>query len=329
VPLAAAAQTATQDEPPSRVRVTYRAPAECPDSSAFLGAVRERLEPGWEAEPNELASTLEVDVVRRDERFSATLRYRTAEDELFERAVEGSDCDEVVKGMALVTVLAIRARVGESAATESASPTPPASATTAKPKPSSVPPSPPPATARSEPPFPARVHLRLGLQAFVTSGVGPRAAYGPGAFVGAELGPIRMTLSGAAIGSGPVTSDGVPTAYGLLVGRLDGCPAGVSLGSHWVLEPCALVEAGAIRGFSYASPPRVTAPGDGRAPWVAVGGLGRVGFVAKPFIALVEGFARFPLIRERFYVSDGQDRDTVFEVPAAAFGGALSLGAQF
>jgi len=309
--------------------VTYRAPAECPDEPAFLATVRERLEPGWEAAPDELASTLEVDVLRRDERFTATLRYRTAEGELFQRAVEGSDCSEVVKGMALVTVLAIRARVGESSENQSATAPPPAPAAPAKPAPApalataAAPPAP------AAPPFEARLHLRLGVQAVVTSGVGPRAAYGPGGFVGAAFGPMRLTLSAAATGSGRVTSDGLPTAYGLVIGRLDGCPAGLRVGAHWVFEPCALAEAGAMRGFSDVSPPRVTAPGSGRAPWAALGGLGRVGFVAKPFIALVEGFARFPLVRERFYVSNGPNRDTVFEVPAAAFGGALSLGAQF
>lgn len=311
--------------PPSRaeekLRLRYRAPSQCADEASFVVAVRSRLPSGWEAAPEELATTFDVEITSAGEHFTGTIRYLDARGAPFQRVVEGPSCLDVVNGMVLVTVLAIRSRVEDEPAPDRASPKPAQEPACAEvPSPTIAPSRPPP------PPPPERsLHLRAGAVGYVTSGVGPEPAFGGGLSVGVEAWRARLGLALAGFGSGRVSAGGFPSEYQLLLARLDGCPLALGLAPHLELEPCALMEIGSLRAETFASPPGVTAAGSGSAVWVAPGLLARVvGRFGSVWFG-VEGFARFPLFHERFYVDAGEPL-TAFEVPALAVGAGLGLG---
>lgn len=321
--LAAAENAPSGRSGTDKVRLAYRAPPDCPSESAFASSVRERLPGGWEAAPGELAIVFDVDVSTRGERFSATIRFSNAEGEPFQREVEGASCIDVVNGMALVAALAIRSRVGD---VEEPPPPPPPPA----PRPSE--PAPPASTPSAPPPEPTKarsVFFRAGALGMLTTGVGPGLAFGGGAFFGAELSGARLELVLAAVASGRVSAESIPSEFRLLVARLDGCPLALGLGNHLAVEPCALFELGSLRAETFESQPRVTKPDSGSATWLAPGALVRAVARFQPLVLELEGFARFPLFHEQFYVDAGGARDTVFEVPTVAWGAALGLGLRF
>ncbi len=68
-----------------------------------------------------------------------------------------------------------------------------------------------------------------------------------------------------------------------------------------------------------------------RALWAAPGGLLRAEIVlVGPLAVLVEAAAARPLVRPHFYFARAdQGQDVVYDVPAAAFGAGLGLGAEF
>lgn len=331
--VALSARLARAEEPPSepaaapptdKVRLAYRAPPDCPDEVEFSAAVRERLPAGWEAASGELATVFEIDVVPRNERFSATIRFRDARGEPFQRAVEGASCADVVNGIALVTALAIRSRVGgveeQTVAPPAPAPSPPSPV---KPVERAAPPAPAPALA------PRRTFFRTGALGLLTTGVGPELAFGGGAFFGAELGSAWLGLTLGGVTSGRVHASSVPSEFRLLLARVDGCPVALRLGAKLAVEPCALLEAGSLRAETFESQPRVTRPGSGSAAWLAPGALLRFVVRFDPVILGLEGFGRFPLFHEEFYVDANGTRDAVYTVPSVTWGGAFAVGLRF
>jgi len=116
---------AAADEPAEPVRLTYQAPAGCPDEAAFVArllARTRRVRPAW---PGEHARTFAV-VVNAGSPASGqvTIRGDVGSDKT--RSLQGDTCSDVADGMALVVALAIDPHWG-------AGPSPPASAPVAGP----------------------------------------------------------------------------------------------------------------------------------------------------------------------------------------------------
>jgi hypothetical protein len=321
---------ALEDAAGDRIRIAYEAPLDCPAKPAFLDQVRARLTAGWEAPEGELARTMDVRVRNDGVRYVATLTFTTPEGIDVRRVVSGKSCDSVVTGIALVTALAIEARLAatpqESA--EEIAPPRPSEPLPAKPRAE-------PLAARVSPPAPAPDaapgspwRVELGTRISWVAGVGPASALGPGAFVRAGPPPFKLGLVFDSVRSGVVREHGVRASYELHSVRLEG---GAALpATNWLeLEALCFFEGESLSAASVLDPPVVVRPSRGFATFAAPGAAVGASVRVPPFFLGVEGMARFPLIREQFYVRIEEERRFVHRVPYFSLGVALVLGAAF
>lgn len=308
--------------PPERIALVYRAPPECPQEEAFRVEVRERASGNWEAAPGELARRIDVSVTRSGERYVAAIGFLNAQGERIARSFSGKACAEVVDGIALVTALAIEARVDEAVARsepEAKTPEPPSAA------------SPPPPAARGrEPvaraPAPA-THVRFGIGAKVASGVGPQVSFGPSAGGVLEWRRFRLGLAASMLFSGEVAANGVSAHYRRWSGRLDGCPY-VWGDTTLAFEPCVFFDAGALHGQGVPSAELSSTKG-GAAPWLVPGVLFRGVTGVGGFVVQAEVSGGPPLVRERFGVIRDGSELTTFHVPPFVFEGTLAVGLRW
>lgn len=125
------------------VRLVYQAPAECPSREQFERAVSERDARFDQAPANVAGAELHVTVQADAERFVGTLEIAGLSPVPHAREVRADGCEEVVRGLAVITALVLRAEpsaglstVGEPAATGV-----PATPVPSKPPPAGPPPS--------------------------------------------------------------------------------------------------------------------------------------------------------------------------------------------
>lgn len=124
-----------QPAPDDALRFQYVAPEECPGVEAFTARVRERTERVRLAEEGELARTFAVTLKAEAGGFSGAVEFLDDAGSAVSRRVRGEQCDEVVSGLALITALALEARL---------EPEPEPAAPAAPPPPPVDPPPPPP-----------------------------------------------------------------------------------------------------------------------------------------------------------------------------------------
>jgi hypothetical protein len=317
-----------------RVRIAYQAPFDCPAESAFLEEVRARLTTGWEARDGELARTMDVRVRSDGVRYVATLTFTTPEGIAVRRVVSGKSCDSVVTGIALVAALAIDARLAATpqeaaeetpAATRASSPTEP-SAAKPREEPAAVVAS-PSASVRDAAPN-SKWRTELGTRISLVTGVGPGSAFGPGAFVRAGPPPFKFGLVFDSVRSGTVRERDVRANYELHSVRLEG-GAALSATTWLELEALGFLEAGSLNAASVLEPPIVVRPSRGFATFIAPGAAVGASLRVAPFFLGLEAMARFPLVREQFYVRIEEQRRFVHRVPYFSLGAALRLGAGF
>jgi hypothetical protein len=317
------------------IELDYHAPRDCPGVEAYLADVKLRLGPHWKAALKDLAEHLTVTVARTGDRYGGALEFVTVRGERFSRSVSGAVCAEVVRGIGLITALAVNARAGGSAVrtdtstTTSADPARPArapslpregrsgSAAVEESRTATVP------STRSR----TNVQVRFGARASLTSGVGPGVTLGPGAFAIFGLARARLGVGADLFDSGTVRARAIRADFRLLSARLEGCPWSFGLGRWGTLEPCATGELGSFRAAPELDPPVVTVSTPKSIAWGAAGVLGRLVLHFPPFVAAVEVIGRTPLRRERFFV--GSRDDVIFEIPVASAGASVGLGLEF
>jgi hypothetical protein len=314
-----------------RIRLAYEAPFDCPAQRAFLEEVRARLTTGWEAREGELARIMDVRVRNEGVRYVATLTFTTPEGIAVRRVVSGKSCDSVVTGIALVAALAIDARL---AATPQEAAEEPALAPGAS-EPAAVKPATAPVAARMSPPAqtPASApnsnfRTELGTRISLVTGVGPGSALGPGAFVRGGPPPFKFGLVFDSVRSGTERDHGVRASYELHSVRLEG-GAALSATTWLDLEALCFLEAGSLNAASVLEPPIVVRPSRGFATFIAPGAALGASLRVAPFFLGLEAMARFPLVREQFYVRVEEERRLVHHVPYFSLGAALRLGAGF
>lgn len=322
---------------PEHIALVYEAPPECPDDGAFRSAVRSRVASDWEAQPGELARRMSVSVARRDDRYLATIDFLNPQGEHVARSVSGSVCADVINAIALVTALAIQARVEEALAQSepeiAQTPEPPAESPAPPPtvKPAAATASPPATQAEKpqNPPAPKpRTHVRFGAAVAVGTGVGPNWALGPALFAALEWNGPRLGLTGTALWSGSVQAGDLPARFRRLAARLEGCPVSWRAG-RFGFEPCAFFEFGSLRGDAdTTSPALLQSPSGGASPWLAPGALARVVTSLDPLVLVLEVNAGVPLVRESFGLRTSQGQDTKFHVDPVVVGGSLGLGVR-
>jgi hypothetical protein len=329
-------------EPPAldRVRIRYSAPVGCPDEAAFLAQVASRIGRAWQADPDELAHTIEVSVTTAKERSSARMELVGEGGRRTTRALTAASCDEVVSGIALVTVLAIEARLPDPEdAVETGTDAPSAAPPPATPRLAER--APVPAGRRAHAPSPARApitgasarpaasarrfHYDFGGAARATSGVGPGLALGPRVYagVGVDRG-VSFRLAMDAVDTGLTDAGGGVVRFSLLAGSATVCPLAMSLASWLRVVPCAGIELGRTAAEALAVPPRPRTANQAEPPWVAP--TASLGFEAKAEVVIfvVSLDASFPLGHREFVFED--PRAVVYDRPAVAVGGSAGVG---
>jgi hypothetical protein len=309
----------------------YEAPRDCPAVDAYLTQVEQRLGPNWESALEQLAPRVNIEITLVAARYRGALEFVTERGERISRTVSGAVCAEVVDSIALMTALAVQARIVEPAEPpeKRESPNQPLSTAPAAKLRS------PAATdlvARSRTVAAAsstgsKLHVRLGGRASITSGVGPEIALGPGAFAVLELGKARLGLAADLFNSAEVQARIARADFRLASARLDACPWSFELGGSATLEPCAAGELGSLRVAPHPNPPAVTVAEPKAVTWGALDLLGRLVFRLRPFVIVVELVGRLPLRHERFYV--GSREQIVFQIPTISAGASAGLGLQF
>ena len=349
------------DAASDKVRIVYRAPAECPDEGAFLSAVRARTGEAWEASPGEIARGIEVTVVVSPAESTARLDFVDDDGHHVSRALTGASCADVVSAIALVTALAIDSRFAhdDSAASTTASPsgteTPPGPATPngAAPAPNGT--APPEATPNASAPnataqnsavakanrgesdadsehrsASARAwRAELGLLGAVSSGVGPSAAFGGSAVAGLRWPSgvdLRIGLDYLTVPQTRVNVyGGVTVAMYELAGRASGCPLALPVGDLVRVSPCVGITSGVVHGETLKSP-GVKVTGSGNPPFVAPFAEARVDFLFGALFLEASGEVRFVVDPPTFKLEPPDDKAQLSSVkPVAAFA-SLGLG---
>jgi hypothetical protein len=311
--------------PPERVRISYDAPAECPDQAAFEAGVSERLGRPWRAAPGELARTIRVVVTKEGGALVARMTFTDATGRPVSRTVSAQNCEEVVSGIALVTALAIQSQVFGEEVAASAGPAPsaaPAAAPSA-PTAASPPPRPPPTSRPS-----TWVH-EVGLRFGVSSGLGPGLPIGVGALWG--LGPISHPSFVHVVAdwydTGTVDRGGSSVRFQLLAGRLEVCPVRLGL-TRWLLVPaCAGVEAGRLTAAGRERTDVVVHPRTVHIAWAAAVLAPRLRLELSRVFAELVAEERFPFVPWTFKFNRPQG--DIHEIPNVAFGAVAAVGLRF
>lgn len=92
---------------PEHVHIRFMAPEGCPDSAAFIRALRQRTPRFRRASRFETVRTFIATITREDAGFSGRLQTQAPGQESTERSVTGQTCEDVTRVMAFMTALAI------------------------------------------------------------------------------------------------------------------------------------------------------------------------------------------------------------------------------
>jgi len=300
------------------VRIQYTAPATCPDEQSFFSQLRQRTARGRLAEPNELARTIDVELLAEPEGFSGNVDFLDDAGEKVSRHVHGEQCEAVVSSLALITALALDATANN----EDAEPDPP-------PPP---PPAPPlPAPEESPPESTSRVTERAvrGLR------LGVLAAYG-GATSAPRLGLLgqldfRSGLALRVMAHYAWHELSVDPGRNARLQRLgletSICPWRLERGAFSAL-PCAAVDLGALRASGVPSE-QLTSANAQTLWWASLGA--QLGLAWQPtdrFWLELRGAAEFPL-RAGYRFTFENPHATAYEVPYLNGWAGIVAGGRF
>ncbi len=259
--------------PELRSRLVYSAPSTCPGEDHFLALLARHSDVVVDgAAP----IVLRVEVVRDQKRHRGRVTLLTTEEEGV-REVVADRCEDVVRGLALFSSIALDAYF-ERHLTESPRPaTEPPPATESLPAPRSEPSRrrTPLRVRRPAPPRPVPPRMSLGLGLGQQGATGTRVVGYVGAFGEIELpwtlrSSIRLSTNlGAVI---PQSYGDGTLSFGMGWARVDVCPAWALLARTLFASVCPTGEGGLQRAALEG-----TAVGRTEVrPWVAAGGVGRV-----------------------------------------------------
>jgi hypothetical protein len=342
------------------VRIDYRAPAGCGQESSFLERLIARSAHVRQASPGEPSAVLTVVVVVRVTRQGRVVHghlvIQDVDGSPSSRDVDGDTCESVESALVLVSALAIdptatgATQTGQPVATGTTGTTvgndggsapgqetaTPEKASKAVPAPDAAPPAPSASSETSVPSVPRGPaldtkqgwHLAVGAGVQAAWGTAPDVVAGVPAFV--DLGrtgsspasPWSPSLRAGFLyaNSGDQTVTGGEVRLVQTLGMLDLCPVRLSV---WNLRmiPCAHGEGGGVG----ASGQGITPARSQTRPWLAVGALGRVRYVAiSPFFIELYGGLDVQLQRDRFFF---EPDNTVFRVPVVSGFATAAVGA--
>ncbi len=292
-------------DPEAPVRLTYAAPASCPDAATFEAAVRQRAPRATitATAPRVFA----IAITTGDAGFTGTL---STGDAGATRALAASRCDDLIAALALVTALAIDPSVALGA------PDPPAPA---PPPPAPPPPVPPPPVP---PPAPRPRWSGWGAATLaIAHGVAPDPL--PTAGLEARLARVGLghVALGAAAGRQTVTTAAGRATFTWVIARASGCWTAIDRAI--ALDACGHAEVGALgaRGLDIVRAREVTRT------WLAVGAHAALRWSPGAWLFVeAQAGASLPIVRDRFVFTPNQlihQADAV--VPWTAIGVGLRL----
>ncbi|MBI3203722.1 MAG: hypothetical protein HYZ29_19440 [Myxococcales bacterium] len=303
------------------VRLELDAPEGCPSAAEFQHEVETRLDRGRIAGSTDLARTYRVKVTQGDPGTVATLDFTDQDGTRASREVTGASCSEAVSAIALVTALAIEARVAKDEAPAPA-PLREAPKLPAAPKPPRHS-APPPRAARALPDF----VFGFGASVGVDQGFAPKLA--PAV---AAVGEVLHHSHAARISlrfsdTGPARVDSGIAEFSLYAARLSACPVRLEPGASLALVPCAGAEVGLVRAAGKAGE-RIVEPKSADEPWLAGHVLARLELLPDPGLAFgLEGALGFPFTRHEFVLE--KPEVVVHEVPAVTWSASVGMVARF
>jgi hypothetical protein len=301
------------------VRLDYSGPEGCPSAAAFQREVETRLDRGRIAGSVDLARTYRVTAEPTAGGLRVTLEFTDHDGSHATREVTSASCDEAVNAMALITALAIEARVAREGV--AAQPLPK--------EPPSVPPPPPPESpppppgARAEPATVFGFGASVGIERSFSPKIAPAVA---------AVGELLHRQHAARVSlfysdTGPATIDAGSAEFALVALRLSGCPWRLAASEGFALVPCAGLEGGFVRAAGKESD-RIVRPKSAREPWFAAHALGRMELSPDPGLSFgVEGAMGFPLTRHEFVFE--RPEVVVHEVPAVSWSASAGMVARF
>lgn len=331
--------------PAEPVTFEVEAPTGCSDSSSFFRAVRARTARVRESEGSPTERRFKVSLLPFSGGFEGRLSVVTAEGGGAERRIQATTCHEAVDALSLVAALAIDPEVTSASTAAPENPQTPTSALAqgaASPPPSPPPlvatpkapaPSPRPAaprerepplrTSRERSPWSLAAGVSLGTDADLSRPVVFQmgALFAELARESAALFP-RFRLGGRASLPASLNSRSGSARFNLLMARAEACPVAAGPFAGVELEPCLLLDAGAV----------LARGDDGRGavsrtrPYFGAGALGRLRFaVGGVDLGLEVGMVR-PLVRDTWSFAPNE---TIYASPAifpfAALGLSLPL----
>jgi hypothetical protein len=296
-------------EPSLDVPVTYQASPPCPDRVTFLNEVRRRIEDSTAAAEVE---SIAVEIAQRAKRFDGRLVLKDHSGDKSTRSINGENCEEVASALALITALALQAKL----------PSEPEEPIAAEPAAEKEPPTP----SAPQPPASQGLRFELDAQFGAASAYAPNPSLTLRAFVGALTNHALFR-----IGLGYATSAGTRRSLGdadfaLLAARADIC-ALLDDTNALTVGLCGSFELGYLRAAGTDS--GVLDARKGGTLWAAPGLLGLLRYAPSPAFRLELGAgAQFPLYREQFIfrLANGTD-DEIHRIPGV--GWLASLGVAY
>jgi len=343
---------AAPDSPKVGLHLHVEASAGCPDQAAFLAELRGRGVVIREAPEGESAATMQVELSTARDGAIGRLTFRPREGplegEALHREVSGTDCGSVAEGLALIAAVILNPAgpTVDLQPAPSAVPQPPPSAVprpppSAVPQPEAVGTRPASATAPGAAPLPAappsapaaqpneRLHLALGAELTLASGVGPDPAVIPGGFVDVDL-PAPLArwstrLSAGRALSRPVQKPPYGTVeFNLTDFRLEPCFR--ALGSAALrLRACALLEGGILEGDG-SDPLGAEKP---RRPVLEAGlGVRPTWTVSDRVVLGLSASATVSIVHYGFYFAQDSPGSTAYTLDRFSASGEFSVGVR-
>jgi hypothetical protein len=326
-----APRTARAESALGPVDLSYRAPATCPELSAFLAEVSRSTERLRLAKPGEKARRFEVVIADS----GRTGRLVVEGGEQGERAVTGADCAEVSRVLAFAVALAAdpdaHATTSDDTSSVAAFPTTaptPAASPVSEPE-FAAPPRrdrPPAEFPASRRPPPAATSASLGGFVLQKGGGAPGAAFGAGGFgeVGLHALPLAPRLRLGVGNTGKtVDSDPGQVKFSNTFANFELC-AGSKLGRLTLLLPCFRGLAGTRTAAGIHGVPNQRS--ETRA-FLELGASAHLRRRFGGFWFLELGCALlFPTVRDRVLIAPSQ---FVYRVPAVAGLTEIALGFEF
>jgi hypothetical protein len=334
------------------LRFTYVAPQACPDAEAFVKEVHARTARFQIVRFGDGLRSFEVVIAQTGNNFRGSVRVTDGGGAASVRTVDGTDCEDVGRTLALVTALSIDPKalsspspgdMGPPGAPDPATPAPVAStAPPTPPEPPASPPStatavkdpaPPPADENPAPPPSAQSSSRgwrmdLVGGAFVQGVDAPSVVIGGAILVGLTLGGERALSPLFRVGVALASSGSLDASPGAVtlawtVGRAEICPLRWPAQGALELRPCLTGDFGVVS----ASATGVSNPQSHVQPWETLGVQALAEWAPlDPLFVDVELSLSTPLERDRFFVAPSP---VVYQAPVFVPAGTLALGVRF